>query len=332
MDEKGKGNELTSLAALIGALPNCIPAATNAVGAKEDRKGKGRNTMRKLNYQVKDTLRRNCDGSKATQANRGRLAKTFCNTMHALGFKNLELHNLKQKHIEDFVGNLQLRNLSAGTQKNELAFLRWLCGKIGKPNLIARNNDVLGIPRRSHVPTTSKGKDVVPEQLARIADPYVVMALRLQAMFGLRREESMKFTPSWADRGDKVVLKASWCKGGRAREVPVRTDEQRALLNEARALAGKGSLIPAELRYVDQLQRYKSQCRKVGISFAHGHRHWYAQERYRELTGWNCPVRGGPTVKQLTADQKTIDRVARMTVSAELGHGREQITVNYLGR
>jgi hypothetical protein len=288
--------------------------------------------MRDLNFQVKEILLRNRDGSESTRANRWRLCMSICNDLRQLGFKNLDLHNLKQKHVKALINGWQERSLKPGTQKNYMAALRWVCEKIGKSNLVARSNDALGIPDRSNLPDASKGKDVIPAQLAHISDPYVVMALRLQAMFGLRREESMKFTPSWADKGDKITLKRSWCKGGREREIPVRTDDQRAVLAEARALAGKGSLIPAELRYVDQLQIYKSQCRKVGIGFAHGHRHFYAQERYRELTGWDCPVRGGPTAKQLTAAQKAIDRTARMTVSAELGHGREQITVNYLGR
>lgn len=38
----------------------------------------------------------------------------------------------------------------------------------------------------------------------------------MQAAFGLRREESIKFAPSFADRGDSVVLKPSWTKGGKA--------------------------------------------------------------------------------------------------------------------
>jgi len=64
----------------------------------------------------------------------------------------------------------------------------------------------------------------------------------------------------------------------------------------------------------------------------HGHRHAYAQARYRELTGWNAPAVGGPTSKTLTPEQKAIDRAARLTVSLELGHEREQVTAVYLGR
>jgi len=64
----------------------------------------------------------------------------------------------------------------------------------------------------------------------------------------------------------------------------------------------------------------------------HGLRHAYAQQRYRELTGWLAPAAGGPTVNALTPEQKAIDRQARLTISRELGHEREQITSVYLGR
>ena len=50
------------------------------------------------------------------------------------------------------------------------------------------------------------------------------------------------------------------------------------------------------------------------------------------MTGWQCPARGGPTSRQLTQQQKAIDRAARETISHEMGHGREQITAVYLGR
>jgi hypothetical protein len=62
------------------------------------------------------------------------------------------------------------------------------------------------------------------------------------------------------------------------------------------------------------------------------HRHQYAQERYRELTGWSAPAVGGPRSRELTREQKAIDREARLTISSELGHEREQVTAIYLGR
>ena len=127
-------------------------------------------------------------------------------------------------------------------------------------------------------------------------------------------------------------LKASWTKGGKERDIPICTEAQRELLQDAKMLAGAASLIPAEMSYRDQLNRFKAQTAQAGIDRVHGLRHQYAQARYAELRGWNAPAAGGPTSKQLSAEQKVIDRQARLTISRELGHEREQITAVYLGR
>jgi len=159
------------------------------------------------------------------------------------------------------------------------------------------------------------------------------ISLRLQAAFGLRREESIKIVPKWADRGNSLALKDSWTKGGREREIPIRTQEQRQLVDEAKALAkGKSLVAPGYTTYRDYLQHFRAECARIGIHAFHGHRHFYAQARYKELTGQECPARGGPTSKQLTAKQKAIDREAREVISREMGHGREQVTAVYLGR
>ena len=158
------------------------------------------------------------------------------------------------------------------------------------------------------------------------------MSLRLQAAFGLRREESIKIRPEWADRGNILALKDTWTKGGRAREIPIRNDEQRQVLDEAKSLAGRGSLSPADRSYVDQLRRFEHQCAAAGVHRIHGHRHQYAQVRYRELTGWSAPAAGGPRSKDLSLAQREVDRQARLTVSLELGHGRSVIAEVYLSR
>ena len=170
-------------------------------------------------------------------------------------------------------------------------------------------------------------------QLDQIRTQCIRISLRLQAAFGLRREESIKIVASWADRGQSLVLKDSWTKGGREREIPIRTLEQRQLVDEAKALArGKSLVAPGYATYRDYLQHFRAECARIGIHAFHGHRHFYAQTRYRELTGQECPARGGPTSRQLTAKQKVVDREARETISREMGHGREQVTSVYLGR
>lgn len=61
----------------------------------------------------------------------------------------------------------------------------------------------------------------------------------------------------------------------------------------------------------------------------HRHRHYYAQTHCREITGSAAPAAGGPRSKELTPAQRELDREARLTISMELGHEREQITAIY---
>lgn len=178
----------------------------------------------------------------------------------------------------------------------------------------------------------SRVTSVGEEQLESIKDPNTRLSLRLQQAFGLRREEAIKFQPSYAIKDDHLQLKSSWCKGGRARIIPITNDEQRKLLAKVSEFAKGGSLIPPELKYVQQLHRYEGQTRRAGLRKLHGLRHGYAQRRFQELTGFNCPAQGGPISNDLTPDQRALNEKARAMISAELGHTRENITAVYLGR
>lgn len=288
--------------------------------------------MRDLNYQLKQLCRRNRDGSFATQRDRERVLDLVANQLRELGYRQMAAASLKPKHVQSLIGRWQAEGLAVGTIKNRMVQLRWWTEKIGKQNIVARDNEHYGIGNRQYVTNLDKARQLTAGELARIADPYTAMSLRLQAAFGLRRGESIKIRPEWADRGDRLVLKDSWTKGGRAREIPIRNASQRGVLDAARLLAGRGSLIPAEQRYVEQLRRFEYQCAVAGVHRVHGHRHQYAQTRYRELTGWPAPAAGGPRLRELTPAQRTIDHEARLAISAELGHEREQITATYLGR
>jgi hypothetical protein len=252
--------------------------------------------------------------------------------LQELGYRHMAAASLKPKHVESLVQRWQAEGLAAGTIKNRMAELRWWAEKIAKQNVIARDNSHYGIENRKYVTNISKARELSGTELGRIADPYTAMSLRLQAAFGLRREESIKIRPEWADRGNILALKDTWTKGGRAREIPIRNDDQRQVLEDAKALAGRGSLIPADLSYVDQLRRFEHQCAAAGVHRIHGHRHQYAQVRYRELTGCAAPAAGGPRSKNLTSEQRKADHEARLKICAELGHEREQISAVYLGR
>jgi len=273
----------------------------------------------------------NC-GSFSTRDTKWHLFSVIAATAVETGFRNLGIRGLKPKHVEAFVDYWQDEEYAVGSIKNLMVCMRQWAEYIGKENVVKRTNREYGIDDRMYVTNLSKAKLLPPEQFALLTDDHTKASIRLAIEFGLRREECIKIQPEWADLDDKLRLKDSWTKGGKYREIPTTTADQRAALEAAKLVANGGSLIPRGMRYVDQLNRFKAQCQKAGIRGVHGLRHNYAQVRYEVLAGWKCPAQGGPTSKQLTPEQKERDREVRLHISQALGHEREQITAVYLGR
>ncbi|MCM5705828.1 phage integrase N-terminal domain-containing protein [Larsenimonas salina] len=287
--------------------------------------------MNKLGFDFMQLCQRNRDGSQTTQYQRSRSLRSISQQLQELGYRNMRASSLKPKHVTALVERWQGEGISDGTIKNRMAHVRWWAEKVGKTSVIPRDNTQLGIRDRVHVTGVSKAQTLDP-RLEAVPDHRIRVSLELQAAFGLRREESMKLRPALADHGDRLVLQGSWTKGGREREIPIETDDQRAVLDRAHQVAGTGSLIPPTHSYAQHLKRYEYLLPKAGLSRMHGLRHAYAQRRYETLTGWAAPAAGGPVSSALSADQRASDQQARLTISRELGHEREQVTAIYLGR
>lgn len=285
-----------------------------------------------LGKELRKLCVRNRDGSFATQAARRYILSMCAEQLKAAGFYNLAPSGLKQKHVNALVSQWLKEKKGSGAIKNRMAHLRWWAEKIGKPNVIARDNSSYGIPDRVYVTNRSKALSLDKEKLAKVKDEFIRCSLELQKAFGLRREECLKFQPKYADLGDLIRLKDTWTKGGKAREVPIRNAYQREILNRAHDLAKNGSMIPSAKSYVEQLRLYEGLTKYAGLSKMHGLRHSYAQERYKEITGRDCPANSGKTSKELTKEEKEQDLKARLQISKELGHEREEVTAVYLGR
>jgi hypothetical protein len=286
--------------------------------------------MDDLSYTLRQLCLRNRDGGFATQADRQRSLALMARQLREAGFRQMRATSLKGRHVDVLLQRWKAEGLSTGTLKNRLAYLRWWAEKVGKAGILPADNTKLGIPERHAVNQENKAKEL-GNGLDGVTDAYVRMSLKLQAAFGLRREESIKFQPGYADQGDYVAIQGSWAKGGRERMIPITTPDQRAMLDEAHRLAGIGSLIPADKSYIRQRQVYDGQCKRAGLSNMHGLRHRYAQVRYETLTGWASPKAGGPKVNQLDSAQRQSDRLARQEISRELGHERIAVTAVYLG-
>jgi hypothetical protein len=249
--------------------------------------------------------------------------------LRALGFKLPAANSLKPRHVEALVQHWHSACLTSGTMKNRMSWLRWWAAKVRKANVIPRENQEAGIEdrrafngNRSHTTPAAK-LSPLPHRMQ--------LALRLQMAFGLRLEESLKIRVNQADQGNRLVMQASWCKGGRAREIPITHPRQRALLEEVRAQCGDGSLIPDGQKYIDFRRQVEHATWGAGIRNLHGHRHFYAQWRYKTLTGRPCPAAGGNTYERLSPAHRAQDFRARMQISRELGHGRLPVTDTYLG-
>ena len=290
--------------------------------------------MHHLLYELKALGYRHKEGSFATQANRRAMLRQMGEQLLAAGFNQLHVYELKGRHLNALLKQWQADGLSAATQKNRMAVLRWWAEKIGKADMFKPTNTAYGIARRQTIPAVSKARALPGEKLSRISSPYVRMSLELQRAFGLRRQEAIKIKPWQADEGTRLVLQGSWCKGGHGRSIPILTDAQREVLDRAKTLVRfkEASLIPKGRTYRVQLGSYEGHCRRANLDKMHGLRHHYAQARFLAITGFQAPAAGGPTQALLTPEQQALDADARAIISVEMGHYREQVTATYLGR
>jgi len=297
--------------------------------------------LKNIHYSINEFCKKHKDQmSFETKNSMSKRLKTIFQDLHGLGYKVPKVRNIKAKHIKVLVDHWQSKGLSAGTIKNRMSNLRYICKAYNRTNVVDTNNSY-GIEKRSYIPTQNKA--IQNLDVSKITDTHLRASLVLQEQFGLRREECLKIKPEQAlqtnSSGSKSLkLQPSWTKGGVGRSILIRTPEQLKAVTEAIKLVGKGSMIPSEQSYIERRNQYDNQTQKAGLKNLHGLRHAYAQNRYKELTdtltkgnGWVCPLEGGPKRYQLTAAQKQVDKLAKLKISNEMGHSRIAIIKNYIG-
>jgi len=288
-------------------------------------------TKSRLQHSLLQVLKQDNYGSFASKHDRKQVLHHFAEELIKLGYKIPVIQNLKQKHIVAVVEHWKNLGLYNGTIKNRLSMLRRLANLLGKPSLIP-SNAALNIGKRHYV--TPINRAIHNPDLSNVTDKHIRISLELQRVFGLRQEESLKIKPYLADKGDRLDLLSSWCKGGRARTIPIQSDEQHYWLNEAKKQVGElgNSLIPPDRSYIQHRWVYDKQVKLAKLTHPHGLRHAYAQRRYKELTSWDAPLNGGPNFEQLTVEQKELDRWARLILTDHLGHSHLAVLRVYLGK
>jgi integrase len=278
--------------------------------------------------------------SYATQDKRADVLYASFKRLRELGFRLDTATSLRDKHVQALVQDWHARGLSTSTLHNSLSILRTFATWIGKAGMVRSIEHYLGegVAVRSTIALedkswTAKGVDIAAKIAeVRAVDPRVAMQLELAQAYSLRVREAMQLRPNIADKGTYLAVTLG-TKGGRDRVVSIDTPEKRAVLERAKAFCAtpSSSTCDPRLRLNQWKNHYYQVVRACGISrrdgiTAHGLRHQYANDQYKNLTGRNSPVRGGPPA------EPGIDKAARLIIAEELGHSREEITTHYLGR
>lgn len=80
-----------------------------------------------------------------TQRDRERGLVLIAEQLYELGYRGLKATSLRPKHVEALIARWRLEGLAVRTLKNRMTVMRWWAEKVGKQNVIARENSHYGI-------------------------------------------------------------------------------------------------------------------------------------------------------------------------------------------
>ncbi len=126
------------------------------------------------------------------------------------------------------------------------------------------------------------------------------LAIELQREFGLRFRESaglnIETIQQGLETGRLELSRTDWTKNAREREIPIRTEEQRELLNEVKNFMQENKIVnlagATDPKSYSELKSFRGFSDAVRGQFCensagrysyHGERHFYAQERFSAL-------------------------------------------------
>jgi len=261
--------------------------------------------------------------------------------LRELGYRLEDPRHIAERHVHALVDHWLAQKHSAATIQTQLSHLRVFADWIGKPGLIKPAAEYVTNPadvKRVYAARTDGSwttRRIDPEAVIahlRRFDPYVANQQLAQLRFGLRVKEAIMLRPWRADAAEALLVDEG-TKGGRARVVPLRNQQQRDALNflKMQVRTRNTSLADPSLTLKQAMTRYYVVMRAAGITrkglgiTSHGLRKEFANAIYLELTGVRSPVQGGPPI------DRVVDREARLRLVEHLGHARESIGTAYLG-
>jgi integrase len=264
--------------------------------------------------------------------------------LRAMNINIVNLDELTTKQLRHLFQEYEKQGRSAGWMANVNTALRRFGIWIGRPELCPVLEQMVTSPesaKRVHSALNPKdwGKVGVDLELAiqRVEEMCEItgLQLRLADAFGVRMQEFIMFRVHRSLKMPGYLEVVDGTKGGRRRSVPIETDQQRELLERAKAIADEnkyGLLMAQPGRSLRQaIYHAYYLLKKAGITkeamgvTPHGLRHGYACKIYKQLTGEDAPVMGGGLVDPIT------HKWAIEEITDRLGHSRKDIVSAYIG-
>jgi hypothetical protein len=231
--------------------------------------------------------------------------------------------------------------MAASTAQNYVSAVNTVMGLAtqGKWQSVSPTKDC-GIAERSAIRTEAPGaldREAYERAVAEVREQVgdrAASVVELAREFGLRSKEASLLNARAAlseALAKGAITVSEGTKGGRSREVPITSERQiEALSRAAEAQGSDRSMIPRDETWKTWREGTLRDAREIVQQHTgeglHGLRASYACERYQALTGHPAPVVGGEVA------DRALDREARAIIAEELGHGRIDVTSEYLGR
>ena len=275
--------------------------------------------------------------SAATNAQRWNIFAKFVKGHGVSRMERID-NELVQKYAADLRDQVENLELTPATAQNYISAINTVMHTVSATWKSVRPVADCSMPKRNNIrripPPTAADVDqaiiaVIHSNHLRTAS---IASLALQ--FGLRSKEAslLNCYKALKEAREKGFISiSSGTKGGRDRYVPVLQESQIAALIAAVDIQREErNLIPKNESWKSwregELRRGREALKDLGIMGYHELRATYACARYASLTGHLAPCQKG-----FREADRNIDIEARKQISTELGHGRIDVLVNYIG-
>lgn len=333
-------------------LPNDVILPTPGSSDRPIKSRRYRSMVKTLNKLLNENAHRRANKSKdshvgkKTQHNRRVILNAQFRTLHELGYHLEDVYHFKTKHEKILKEHWVRKRCQPHTMRFYVSVMHVFAGWINKPWLF--KDPAAFLPDRSFIARTyaadpekfqaGVGSADLSKMLreATELDERYGCILSLCMFWALRVEEALLFHPHTANDG-KMMKVFYGTKGGNPRVLhEMLTQKQYEVLEWAKTLVPTAheSMITATLSYEEYHTRFRTLCRKFGLTkkgrwgfTPQALRQLKFVEIYKTVTGALPPVAGG-TAEDVTRER---DLAGRKAVAEYAGHRRIAVSTAYIG-